>query len=117
MMDQVIICSKNYPPGIDEFKEANLLPHPSPKVKTPGIEGCQAWAECTLTEEISRKNYSLIIGKVIHLEAYERWIMNAAEPLSVIPGSNGMRFTRLVFADRYVTNWDRGDPCHANICQ
>ena len=51
----------------------NLIPHSSQKVKPPGIEGCLAWMECILVEEISRKNYSLVIGKVVHLEVDDRF--------------------------------------------
>jgi hypothetical protein len=75
---------------------------------TPGIEGCLAWAECTLVEEISRKHYSLVIGKVVHLEVDERFFNEAGEmdyerakPLSVMLGEHGMWFTRPVFAGRY----------------
>lgn len=67
-----------------------------------------AWAECVLVEEISRKNYSLVIGKVVHLEADDRFFNQAGEmdyelagPLSVMLGDRGMWFTRPVFAGRY----------------
>jgi flavin reductase (DIM6/NTAB) family NADH-FMN oxidoreductase RutF len=90
-------CSKNYPPEVDEFEESGLKPCPSQKVKAPRIEGCLAWVECTLMEEIGRKNYSLVIGKVVHLEADARFFNEAGEmdyerakPLSVMLGDGGM---------------------------
>ncbi|MDQ1252420.1 MAG: hypothetical protein QG646_1541, partial [Euryarchaeota archaeon] len=46
MEEAVMICSRNYPPEVDEFEMAGLNPHPSEKVRSPGIEGCIAWAEC-----------------------------------------------------------------------
>ncbi|MCL6479629.1 MAG: flavin reductase family protein [Peptococcaceae bacterium] len=108
MVEAVMICSKNFPPEVDEFEQAGLKPRPSQKVGAPGIEGCLAWLECTLVEEISRKNYSLVIGKVVHLEANDCFFNEAgemdyerAEPLSVMLGEKGMWFTRPVFAGRY----------------
>ncbi|GEA15846.1 hypothetical protein E308F_20900 [Moorella sp. E308F] len=108
LVEAVMICSRNYPPEVDEFEEASLNPRLSQKIQTPGIEGCLAWAECTLVEEISRKHYSLVIGKVVHLEVDERFFNEAGEmdyerakPLSVMLGEHGMWFTRPVFAGRY----------------
>lgn len=108
MVEAVMVCSKNYPPEVDEFEQAGLKLRPSQKVKAPGIEGCLAWVECTLVEEISRKNYSLVIGKVVHLEADDRFFNEGGEmdyeqakPLSVMLGDKGMWFTRPVFAGRY----------------
>ncbi|WP_006522977.1 hypothetical protein [Desulfoscipio gibsoniae] len=55
-LSRLMICSKNYPPEVDEFEKAGLRARPSRKIKPPGIEGCLAWAECILTEEIRREN-------------------------------------------------------------
>lgn len=108
MSEQVVICSRDYPPEVDEFKEANLQPHLSQKVQVPGVEGCLAWLECTLIEEINRKNYSLVIGKVINLEVNQQHFNEAgemdyekAQPLSTMLGDKGMWFTRPVFGGRY----------------
>jgi flavin reductase (DIM6/NTAB) family NADH-FMN oxidoreductase RutF len=64
--------------------------------------------ECTLVEEISRKNYSLIIGKVVHLEAEDKFFNEAgemdyenAQPLSIMLGDRGMWFTRPVYVGKY----------------
>ena len=108
MVEQVILCSKNYPPEVDEFEMANLIARSSQKIKPPGIEGCLAWMECTLVEEISRKNYSLVIGKVVHLEVDDRFFnengdmdFERAKPLSIILGDKGMWFTSSIYAGRY----------------
>ncbi|MGB9804142.1 flavin reductase family protein [Desulfofundulus sp.] len=108
LVEAVMVCSRNYPPEVDEFEESGLKPRPSQKVKVPGIEGCLAWVECVLVEEIRRKNYALIIGKVVHLEVDDRFFNEAGEmdyerakPLSVVLGEKGMWFTRPVFAGRY----------------
>lgn len=108
MTGAVMLTARNYPPEVDEFEQAGLKPRLSQEVKAPGIEGCLAWAECELVEEISRKNYSIIIGKVVHLEADERYFNEAGEldyeqakPLTAILGEKGMWFTRPVFTGKY----------------
>lgn len=111
MEDAVMICSRNYPPEVDEMVEAGLNPRPSKVVKAPGIEGCLAWAECTLEEEIARDRYVLIIGRVVHLEADDRFFSEKegmdyekAMPLCSMGGPNGMQFVRPVFtgkSDKY----------------
>lgn len=107
MEDAVMICARNYPPLADEFLEAGLKARPSVKVKPPGIEGCLAWAECILEEEMVREKYVLIIGRVVHLEADDRFFseehgmdIETAKPLSSMGGPNGMQFVRPVFTGK-----------------
>ena len=107
MIEEVMVCSRNYPPDVDEFIEAGLTPRTSTKLKTPGIDGCLAWAECLLTEEIMRENYSLIIGKVVYLEGNDDFFNEAGEmdserahPLSIMLGEKEMQFTRPVVSGR-----------------
>ena len=104
MADAVMICSKNFPHDVDEFEEAGLKPCPSKKIESPGVDGCLARMECTLQEEIAREKYSLIIGKVVYLEADDRYFSETdgmdfenAEPLSAVVNSGGLRFTRPVY--------------------
>jgi flavin reductase (DIM6/NTAB) family NADH-FMN oxidoreductase RutF len=108
MEDSVMITARNFPPEVDEFIEAGLLPRPSAKVRPPGIEGCLAWAECTLEEEMAREKFVLIVGKVVHLEADERFFNERGEmdfekalPLGVILGHSGMHFTHPVSSGKY----------------
>ncbi|QSZ28183.1 flavin reductase family protein [Aceticella autotrophica] len=79
MIEAVKISSQNFPPDVDEFEKAGLKSHISKKVNAPGVEDCLAWAECKLIEEISRKNYSLIISKVLHLEENDSYFNNKGE--------------------------------------
>lgn len=108
MVEEVMICSKNYPSEEDEFEHSKLKSHISKEIKTPGIEGCLAWAECKLVEEIKRDKYSLIIGKVVSLEANDSFFnkngemdYEKAKPLSIMLGDKGMYFTHPIFAGRY----------------
>ncbi len=103
MEEAVMICAKNFPPEVDELEKAGLKARPSIRVKPPGIEGCLAWAECAVEEEIAREKYVLIIGKVVHLEADDRFFSEAdgmdyekAMPLCSMGGPNGMQFVRPV---------------------
>jgi len=108
MEDAVMICARNYPPEVDEFEKAGLGPRPSTKVRPPGIEGCLAWAECVLKEEIARDKFVLVIGEVVHLEADDRFFndkgemdFQRAKPLGVMLCHEGMHFTRPVPSGRY----------------
>jgi flavin reductase (DIM6/NTAB) family NADH-FMN oxidoreductase RutF len=103
MEEAVMICAKNFPPEVDELEKAGLQPRLSRKVRAPGIEGCLAWAECVVEEEIARDKFVLIIGKVVHLEADDRFFSEAegmdyerAKPLCSMGGPNGMQFVRPV---------------------
>ena len=108
MEDAVMICARNYPYGVDEFLESGLKARPSSRVNPPGIEGCLAWAECVLEEEIAREKFVLVIGKVVHLETDDRFFndlgemdFEKAKPLGVMLGHNGMHFTHPVSSGRY----------------
>lgn len=101
MAEAVKVCSINYPPETDEFEEANLGPRPSAKVMPPGIEGCLAWMECELVEEILRERFSLIIGRVVFLEGNDEFFgpeggmdFERARPMSMILGPDGACYTR-----------------------
>ena len=48
LVDEVMICSRNYSNDVDEFAEANPGVKASKNVIAPSIEGCIAWMECTL---------------------------------------------------------------------
>ncbi|AAM06691.1 TPA: flavin reductase family protein [Methanosarcina acetivorans] len=100
MVEAVMVCSRNYPPEVDEFEMAGLKSHISEEIRAPGIEGCLAWAECTLVEEILREKFSLIIGKVVNLEVDEKFFdeegqmdFEKAKPMSCVLGSKGLTFT------------------------
>ena len=101
MAEAVEICAKSFPPEVDEFEEAGLVPRPSAKVAPSGIEGCVAWMECVLVEEILREKFSLVIGRVVHLEGNDAFFderggmdFEKARPMSMILGPEGGCYTR-----------------------
>ena len=100
MMKVVLACSRNYLSEVNEFEMAGLKPHPSGKIKTPGIEAGLAWAKFTLVEEILREKLSLIIGKIVNLEVDERFFdegskmdFERTKPLTCILGPKDLTFT------------------------
>jgi len=108
MVEKVMICARNYPPEVDEFEKAGLVPRPSSVVAPPGIEGSIAWMECRLVEEILRENYALVIGQVEHLEVNDRYAtgegdidIESARPLCMVCGNGGIRYTYPVDAGRF----------------
>lgn len=108
MEDAIMVCSRHYPPDVDEFNESGLIERPSITVTPPGIQGCIAWMECRFVEEIRREKFSLIIGRVTHLEVDDRWIRHdgiidytECKPLGVMLGNDGMEFTHPSFSGRY----------------
>lgn len=107
MIDEVMICSRHYSSGVDEFEEAGLSKKPSSTVKAPGIAGSIAWIECRLKEEIVRDKYSLVIGQVTGLEVNEDFVTESgdldfekAEPLCMICGGSEIHYTKPVRAGR-----------------
>ncbi|MFA7563064.1 MAG: flavin reductase family protein [Methanoculleus sp.] len=99
MIEEVMICARRFPPEVDEFEEAGLIPRSSTAVAPPGIEGAVAWMECRLVEEITREKYALVIGTVVHLEVDDRHAtaggdvdFDAARPLCMVCGNGGIQF-------------------------
>ena len=94
LVDEVMICSRNYPSDVDEFAEANLRAKASQKVTAPSIKGCIAWMECTLDREVTEEGkHSIIIGKVAHLDVDDRYLaedrdmdFERTRPLSMMLG-------------------------------
>lgn len=108
LINEVMICARNYPKEVDEFVEANLKEKASKKVKAPSIDGCIAWMECVLDKEIIEEGrYSIIIGKVVHLEVADQYFKNGDmdferyRPLSIMAGDKGMHFTVPVDVKKY----------------
>ena len=107
MIDEVMICSRMYPPDVDEFAEAGLSMKPSSTVSAPGIAGCIAWIECKLKEEIVRDKYSLVIGQITGLELNEDFVTEKgdldykkAEPLCMLCGGSEIYYVKPVCAGR-----------------
>ncbi|MEA3324653.1 MAG: flavin reductase family protein [Euryarchaeota archaeon] len=93
LVDEVMICSRNYPEAVDEFAEVNLGVKASQNVIAPLIEGCIAWVECTLDREVTEEGKYSIIEKVVHPGIDCRYLtengdpdLEKSRPLSVMLG-------------------------------
>ncbi len=71
---KVIMCAKNFPPGVNELEEVDLESEPSKKVKPPRVKDAIGWAEAKLEKEVTDERYSIIIGKVVHAEINDKFL-------------------------------------------
>ena len=108
LVDKVIPTATRSAPETDEFVEAGLDEKPSVIVKPPGIAGCYAWLECQLEEEVERKSFVLMVGKVLRLEVIDEVMrpdgsldVNEAKPLMMTGSLTGMHFSTVVGIDRF----------------
>jgi flavin reductase (DIM6/NTAB) family NADH-FMN oxidoreductase RutF len=64
MLNQLWICSQNFPPGTDALKKANLTGVLAAKGKPPLVQECIVWFECDLEYEKVSGDHILVIAKV-----------------------------------------------------
>ena len=78
--DQMNICSIEYPPGTDEFRESGLTPVPADIVKPPRVLESQAQMECRLVQivEVSTKPLggSIVLGEVVRFHVRDELFKN-----------------------------------------
>ena len=105
---KVIPTARYSPPEADEFQLAGLEEKPSAVVRPPGIKGCYAWMECRLEKLFEEPQYTLIMGKVVHLEIDDgiyhqdgSWDVGKAQPLMMTGSDEGMHFCTATDTDLY----------------
>ena len=102
LLDRLLVCSKAFPKGTSEICEAGLTERKSRKVKSPSIEECYGWIECTFEFEKEAGNHVLVVGKVVGAECRDGYISNGevdiarAKPVMHIRGSRFIAAERLV---------------------
>ena len=64
MLNQLWICSQNFPSGVDQLKKAGLTAVLAAKGKPPLVSECIVWFECDLDYEKQAGDHVLIMGKV-----------------------------------------------------
>jgi len=69
--EAMYFCGSRSGRNIDKFREANLTPKPSRKLKTPIISECVAWIECKNFSEAVTHDHTIFIGKVVSAYARE----------------------------------------------
>ncbi len=67
-------CARNYPPELNELEEVGLESIPSKKVSPPRVKDAVGWVEAKLEREITERNFSLVIGKVVFAETNDSYL-------------------------------------------
>ncbi|MEM3387691.1 MAG: flavin reductase family protein [Nitrososphaerales archaeon] len=65
LIKQTILCGERSGREVDKFKEANLTPLPSLKVRAPSILECVAHLECKVVQRIHVGDHTLFVGEVL----------------------------------------------------
>jgi len=63
LFESMLITAQEFPPEVDEFKEAGLTPEPARLVKAPRIKEAKASFECKLYDHIKVYDMHLILGE------------------------------------------------------
>jgi flavin reductase (DIM6/NTAB) family NADH-FMN oxidoreductase RutF len=102
LLDKLWVCSKAFPKGTSEISEARLTERASRKVKSPSIQECYGWIECTLEFEKEAGNHVLVVGRVVSAECRDGYISDGEVD---IPSARPVMHTggnRFVVAERLV---------------
>jgi len=70
---ETMFCALPLDAEINEITQSGMTEMPGVKVKVPRIKECLGWVECVLDEEIARKNFVIILGKVVHAEVKDQY--------------------------------------------
>ena len=59
---------------VDKFKEMNLTPLPSSKIKAPGIAESPVSIECKVTDILELGSHDMFLGKVLNVSVDEKYM-------------------------------------------
>jgi flavin reductase (DIM6/NTAB) family NADH-FMN oxidoreductase RutF len=107
LLDKLWVCSKAWPKGVSEIEKAGLTERKSQKVKSPSIEECSGWIECRLEFEKEAGDHILVVGRVVHAECKEEFMVKGEFDVAKAKPLMHIRSRRFVVAERVVTA--RGD--------
>lgn len=74
LLDRLWICSRPFPEGVNEIREAGLTERKSTIVKAPGIEESIGWVECQAEFEQPAGDHVLVVGRVVHAECKDEFM-------------------------------------------
>jgi flavin reductase (DIM6/NTAB) family NADH-FMN oxidoreductase RutF len=97
------VCSKAFPKGVSEIKEAGLTERKSKYVKVPSIEECAGWIECRLEFEHEAGDHVLVIGRVLHVGCHDEFMKADQFDVTCAKTVMHIRGRRFVVADGIVT--------------
>jgi len=69
LREQMVACSKDFPPDVDELAETGLDTAPSEVVRPPRIAGSPVSMECRVERVIPFGGTSMIVGEVVRFHA------------------------------------------------
>lgn len=69
LRDQMVGCSKDFPPGVSEIEKLRIETAPSETVEPPRIVGAKVSFECSVERIIEFGGTSMIVGRVLRFVA------------------------------------------------
>jgi flavin reductase (DIM6/NTAB) family NADH-FMN oxidoreductase RutF len=103
LLDKLWVCSKAFPKGVSEIEKAGLTERKSKKVKSPSIEECVGWIECQLEFEKEAGDHILVVGRVVHAECRDEFMVKGEFDVSTAKPVMHIRGRRFFVAERLVT--------------
>ncbi|MBI1805703.1 MAG: flavin reductase family protein [Ignavibacteria bacterium] len=104
--EEMNICSFDFPPDVDEFKESGLTPIPSDLVKAPRVQESRIQMECKLVQIIhfgqGPGGGSTVFGEVVRFHIQDQLLDNFKidpDKLQAIGRMGGPTYTRTM--DRF----------------
>lgn len=102
LLDKLWVCSKAFPKGVSEIEQAGLTEKKSKKVKSPSIEECVGWIECTLEFEKEAGDHILVVGRVVHAECKDEFVKKGEFDVSRAKPVMHIRGNRFAVGERMV---------------
>src|SRR4030042_2427992 len=103
ILDRMWVCSKAFPRGVSEIEKAGLNERKSKKVKSPCIEECPGWIECTLEFEKEAGDHILVVGRVVHAECKDEFMLKTEFDISKAKPAMHIKGKRFAVGERGVT--------------
>ena len=86
LVDAMVLSSAEFPPEVDEFKEAGVTPLDSTKIKPPRIAESPVSMECTLEKIVEVAGSALILGRVVLYHVREDLLVEGSvDPRKLMP--------------------------------
>lgn len=102
LLDNLWVCSKAFPEGVNEITESGLTERRSTIVKTPGIEECVGWIECQFEFEKGAGDHVLVVGSVVNVEAKDKFFEQGQFDISRAKPVMHIRGRRFAVAERTI---------------
>lgn len=102
ILDRVWVCSKGFPKGVNEIEKAGLSEKKSHTVKSPSIEECLGWLECTLEFEKEAGDHILVVGRVVHAECKDEYMKKTEFDVCKAKPAMHIRGKRFAVGERVV---------------